>query len=253
MAKNSHIKAFKKHINVLGLINAVLITLIANYALVYVLSLVINDWAWQPLATFLIHFDKALITVANYVMYGLLINSLLRFGFKKSGGILSISILRIVLIHLATMFFGLFMSEDFVKDIRVNFYYVLIEAMIEIVLLLGAIILIMFLRSKYIDEKKTNITINKFIEKGNPLLAVTLWVSILISVVYLAGDFAETYALIRLYGTAGMTFKTVMNMAMPYINQIFVFVLGYAVMVGVAKWLDLQWSGIVSSDKPKRK
>lgn len=253
MAKNAHITAFKKHINLLGFIIAVIVTLIAHYGLVYILSLIRDDIMWTPLTSILTYFKNTMIIIANYAIYGLLINSVLRFGFKKSSGIISLSVLRLVLIHLATLFFGLFMSTDFIKDIKANISYIVTEAMIEFILLGGALLLIVFLRKKYADEKNTNITLKKFFDKNNPLTVVIFWVSVLISVVYLAGDVASTLAQIAVYGAENLKFNEIITLATPYIEQIFVFLIGYAVMVGIGKWLDIQWENIVLSDRSSKK
>ena len=253
MAKNAHITAFKKHINLLGFIIAVIVTVIAHYGLVYILSLIRDDIMWTPLTSILTYFKNAMIIIANYAIYGLLINSILRFGFKKSSAIISLSVLRLVLIHLATLFFGLFMSTDFIKDFKANISYVITEAAIEFILLIGALLLIVFLRKKYADEKNTNITLKKFFDKNNPLTVVIFWVSVLISVVYLAGDIASTFAQIAVYGADNLKFNEVLTLATPYLEQIFVFLIGYAVMVGIGKWLDFQWENIVLSDKSNKR
>ena len=145
------------------------------------------------------------------------------------------------------------MSTDFIKDIKANISYIVTEAMIEFILLGGALLLIVFLRKKYADEKNTNITLKKFFDKNNPLTVVIFWVSVLISVVYLAGDVASTLAQIAVYGAENLKFNEIITLATPYIEQIFGFLIGYAVMVGIGKWLDIQGENSVLSDRSSKK
>lgn len=253
MTKNANIKVFKKHVNIIGVICAVVITLITNYVLSLVLSNIRNDIMWTTLTTILSYFQDALIFVAGYVLYGLLINSLLRFGFRGSRGILNLSCIRLLLIYMAYLVFGIFMSRDFINDLKANMLYILLNFSVDIVLLIGVIILVVFLRSKFIDLKKTNITVKSIFDRKNPIVTVTLWVSILITAVYLAGCVAETYALIMTYGADNLNFREVITLVSPYLEQVFRFIVGYLIMMGTAKWLELQWTLINTADKNANK
>ena len=131
--------------------------------------------------------------------------------------------------------------------------YILLNFSVDIVLLIGVIILVVFLRSKFIDLKKTNITVKSIFDRKNPIVTVTLWVSILITAVYLAGCVAETYALIMTYGADNLNFREVITLVSPYLEQVFRFIVGYLIMMGTAKWLELQWTLINTADKNANK
>ena len=253
MIKNENVRMFKKHINVIGIICAIFLTLVTNYALAIIVSNIRNDIMYETLTAILTSFQNALIFVSIYVLYGLLINSLLRFGVKNSRGILSLCFARIGLIYLSYFVFGIFLSKDFINDLKTNLMFILLNLAVDVIMLVGVIILILFLRSKFVDEKKTNITLKSIFEKKNPIVAVTLWVGILISSVYVSGCIAETYANVMTYGANNLNIHEVMTLVTPYIEQIIRFVLGYLVMMGAAKWLELQWSLINSKEARSKK
>ncbi len=250
MAKNVQIQAFKKHINLLGFIAAILVTFITHFLMIYIISSLRTAVLWKQYTwfiEFLEGFNNAMISVANFVIYALIINNMLRFGFKKSGVIISYAVLRIVLFFVAAMAFGIYGSKDFMENLVFNFVYFLFVNSVEILLLIGSIVLIAFLRSKYIDEKNTDITVRKWISVKNPLTVITFWVNILISTVYLSGRIAQTYSDVFDGGHG------VFELVAPYIGIVANFFLGYVIMIAVAKWLDLQWKNILTAEKPKKK
>ena len=121
-------------------------------------------------------------------------------------------------------------------------------------LVVGAIILCSFLRSKYLDENNTDITVRKIFDRNNPLTNIILWVTVLISAFLLSGCIINTVTDITTYGADDLNFNEFIYLVSPYIKWLCKTVFGYFVMVFTAKWLDLQWKNLhITSNTAKTK
>lgn len=250
MAQNTKTEAFKKHIFLLALTGAVLITVINSFGLSLVLSLISGDIMMKVPAELLTYFVSALNLCGLFLTYGALVNSLIRYGFKDSKNILILCLVRIVLIYVSYLLIGAIATSNFAASFQGNLYYCLTNGLIDLMLLSGAAFLTLFLRSKYIYEKNTNISVKGFFNFKNPLIAVSLWVVVLISAFLLSGCIINTVADITLYGAKDLNSTEVIYLITPYVEWVLKTAAGYTLMWGCAKWLDSRWK-LLSKNESK--
>lgn len=250
MSKHIGIQNFKKHILLLTVISTVAIPLINNFGLSLLLSIITGDIVYSTVSNILTVFVSALGTVNLFFVYAVLINSLLRFGFKQSKDIILLCFLRIFIVYASFIGIGAIVTTNFTNTLKSNIFYCLTNGVIDIMLLIGAIILCLFLRSKYLTENNTDITIKKFISKSNALYVIMLWTTALISAFLLAGCISDTVTDIATYGADNLSSTEVIYLVTPYIKWIAKTLVGYIVMFFTAKWLNFQWK--YSNTQPEK-
>ena len=241
MAQITRTEAFKKHIFLLALTGAVVITVINSFGLSLVLSLISGDIMLKVPAELLTYFVSALNVCGLFLTYGALVNSLIRFGFKGSKSVLILCIVRIFLIYVSYLLIGVIVTSNFTASFGGNLYYCLVNGLIDLMLLCGSAALTLFLRSKYIYENNTNISVKGFFNFKNPLISVSVWVVVLISAFLLSGCIINTVADVTLYGASNLNPTEVIYLVTPYVEWLLKTAVGYVLMWCCAKWLDSRW------------
>ncbi len=243
-SENIIVSAFAKHLNLLCFIGCVLLPIISNFGLSLILSIISGDILLITASDILGGFITVLNLIGLFFVYALLINSVIRFGYKESKKIVALCILRVVLVYTSYIAIGAIVTANFSASFSKNLITCITNGVIDLMLLAGALFLTCFLRSKYLDEKNTNITVKGFFNTKNPLIAVSAWVVVLISAFLLSGCVIDTISDIVIYGTNDLTSTEIVYLVTPYISWLIKTVAGYCVMWFTAKWLDSRWSAI---------
>ena len=235
---------FQKHLSLLAFIGCILLPVISNFALSLILSDITGDILLKTAADILGGFVTALNSVGLFFVYGVLINSIVRFGFKESKNIIILCFIRVFLIYTAYLAIGAIMTADLSATITGNLYACFTNGLVDVMLLCGALALTGYLRSRYLDENKTNVTIKSFFPAKNPLLVISAWVVVLISAFLLSGCVITTISDVMLYGATDLTSSEVVYLVSPYVSWLIKTVSGYVVIWLTAKWLDSRWSAV---------
>ena len=241
---SDRITLFKKHLTLLCLIGTVIIPVINNFGLSLILSFISGDIMLETASSLLSYFISALNLVDLFLIFGVLVNSLVRFGYKESKKIVGMCIVRVAIIYLSYFLIGAIVTSNFASTVTGNIYYCLTNALIDLMLLAGAIALTLYLRSKYLDEKNTNITVKKFFNFKNPLIAISAWIVVLVSSFLLSGNIIDTVADITVYGAQNLTTSEIIYLVSPYVVWVIKTMAGYVIIWGCAKWLDTQWRNL---------
>ena len=252
MSNTKLIETFKKHITLLCVISTLIIPLLNNFAFSLILSLIDGDIMLATATDLLKVFISSLDTLNLFLVFGVLVNSIVRFGAKKSSDVIALVFLRIFLVYTSYITIGAIVTTNFQATLEGNLYYCLINALVDVMLVVGTIVLCSFLRSKYIDENNTDITIRKIFDKKNPLINITLWVIALVSAFLLSGCIITTISDITNYGASNLNANEVIYLVSPYVKWLLKTIFGYFVVISVAKWLDLQWKNLNSSKVDKQ-
>ncbi len=235
---------FKKHLTITFIIAAIIVPIISYLVLPAIRLLTPSNTVYSMLGTFL----SALNTVDLFLVYGILITALVRFGLNNSSKIITIGLLRYVIIYVSNVILTAVIVPLVIVDYEVDFVYNLLVFAINIVVdvlpFAGAIIMTYFLCSKYVDEKKTDITIRKIIDRKNPLLIIIAWTTALVSATLLSEIVVGTATALSSYTSSGyqITSSLVTVLVKPYIEWAIKTVIGYLIMVGVGKWFEFQWN-----------
>ncbi len=235
---------FKKHMIWTCIIGAVIIPLISYLLLPALRVFISSDTVYSILGYFL----NALNTVDLFVVYGILISSLVRFGLNNSITVILLGFLRYVIIYasniiLSSVFIPLII-EGYEVNVVLDMLVYGINIIVDILPFAGAIIMTVFLCSKYLDEKKNDITIRKIFDRKNPLLVITVWVTVLISATLLSEAAVGTATDLSSYISSGyqITNSLIIVLVKPYIEWLLKTVVGYLIMIIVAKWFEFQWN-----------
>ena len=234
---------FKKHLTVTFVIAAIIIPVISYFILPAIRLLTPSNDVYRWLGVFL----SALNTVDLFLVYGILITALVRFGMNNSSKIIGLGLLRYAIIYLSNVLLTVVVVPLVIKNYEVDTVYNLlvfgINIIVDVLPYAGAIIMTSFLCSKYIDEKKTDITIRKVFDRKNPLLVITLWVTVLISATLLSEIIVGTATSLSSYLSSGyqITSSLISVLVEPYFQWILKTVIGYFIMLGVGKWFEFQW------------
>lgn len=231
---SSAVAAFQKHLQLLALIAAVIVPLISNFGLSLIMSNIANDIMYVTAFNLLKNFITAFNLVDLFLIYAVLVNSLLRFGFKDSRGVFTLCLIRVFIIYASYIVIGAIITADFFSVLSANLYYCLINGSIDLLILGGVVVITMFLRSKFFAEKNTNITVKRFFDFKNPLIAVSAWVVVLISASLLSSCLINTF----------FSSLDALSIVMSYVQWITKTAVGYCIMWGVAKWLGSRWKAI---------
>jgi hypothetical protein len=246
-------KALKKHLTLLSVIFAIAIPLINNFGLSLVMSNVYGDIMYTGLSDFLSAFISVLSALDLFAVFAVLVISLVRFGSKNSRDVITLCFVRIVIIYASYILIGAIVTENFANTLANNYEYFLVNAVIDVMLLVGAIILCLFLRSKYLFEENTDITVRKLFDKHNPLLNVILWTTVLISAFMLSNCIINTVSDIVTYGANDLSVNEVVYLVTPYAAWAVKTAACYFVMVFMAKWVDFLWKAINADPVRKSK
>lgn len=238
------VSAFTKHLNLLSVIGCIIIPLISNFALSLILSFISGDILLVSAANILSGFITALNLVGLFFVYAVLLNSIIRFGYEKSQKLVGLCVLRIVIIYSSYLAIGAIVTENLAASFLGNLITCLTNAVVDIMLLVGALFLACFLRSKYLDEKNTNITVKGFFSFKNPLIAISSWIVVLISAFLLSSCIIDTIVDVVSYGANDLNSTEIVYLVTPYVSWIIKTVAGYCVMWFTAKWLDSRWKAI---------
>ena len=237
---NPAIPLFKKRITIICIICGVVMPFIANYVLSYIMINIKDNLLYTTEFELLNAFITSLTTVSMFALFGVIVNSIVRFGLKKSIVPLCFGVARTLLFYIFTIeLCANDMGIGFFDFLSASFSSVALNAGIDLLLLAGVVILTVFLRAKFLNEKKTNITVKKFFDFKNPLIAIYIWVIILVFAFYLSGCITETVSIILAYNS-----YEVFALISPYLGVIGKTAVGYVIMWGCAKWLDFQWKSL---------
>ena len=238
---NNVVSLFTKHLNLLLIIGCVILPLISNFVLSLILSFISGDILLVGVADFLGGFITALNLVGLFFVYAVLINSIIRFGYYKSQKLVGFCVLRIAIIYSSYLAIGTIVTENLAASFKGNLITCLTNAVVDLMLLAGALFLACFLRSKYLDEKNTNITVKGFFSAKNPLIAISAWIVVLISAFLLSSCIIDTVVDIVSYGAKDLNSTEIIYLVTPYASWLIKTVAGYCVMWFTAKWLDTRW------------
>jgi hypothetical protein len=216
------------------------------------LSNIYGDIMLSTLSELVSGFITALDTLNLFLVFAVLVNSVVRFGAKNSRDIILLCFIRIFIVYSSYIAIGAIITTNFAATIEGNLIYCFTNALIDIMLLVGTLILCGFLRSKYLDENNTDITVRKIFDRKNPLINIILWVTVLISAFLLSGCIITTVTDITTYGADDLNLSEVLYLVTPYIKWVIKTAFGYFVMVFTAKWLDLQWKNLHSSNSAQK-
>ena len=247
MKKLDETSVMRKHINLICFLCTVIVPLINNFVLSLVLSFISGDIMLVVWAEMLSYFVVALDTINLFLVFGVLVNSLIRFGSRGSRRVISLCFVRIFIVYASYLTIGSIVTANPLMMLKSNLIYCVTNGAIDILLLAGTLFLVLFLRSKFIEEKNTNIALKKFIDIKNPLLVVTLWVTALISAFLLSGCVISTVSDIATYGANNLNATEVIYLVSPYIKWIIKTIFGYCVMWVCAKWFETQWRNMRES------
>ena len=175
MSNKNLLQAFKKHITLLCLISTLIIPVINNFALSLVHSLVAGDIMYATIADILSVFITALDTLNLFIVFGVLINSIVRFGAKQSSNVIALCFIRIFIVYASYIAIGAIVTTNFEATLKGNLFYCFTNALIDVMLLIGAIMLCSLLRAKHLDDNNTDITVRKIFDRKNPLINIILW------------------------------------------------------------------------------
>ncbi len=238
---NNAVSLFTKHLNLLSLIGCVILPLISNFVLSLILSFISGDILLVGVANFLGGFITALNLVGLFFVYAVLLNSIIRFGYEKSKKIIGFCFLRIAIIYSSYLVIGAIVTENLAASFVGNLVTCLTNAVVDVMLLVGALFLACFLRSKYLDENNTNITVKAFFSAKNPLIAISAWIVVLISAFLLSSCIIDTIVDVVSYGASDLNSTEIVYLITPYVSWLIKTVAGYSVMWATAKWLDTRW------------
>jgi len=241
MAQTLNNTAFRKYMHIICLVATVIVPILNNFVLSLIVSLIDGDIMLTVLSSILSHIISALGTLDLFLVYAVLINDLMRFGLKKSRRTVLLCFLRLFIIYASYITIGAIITSNFTRVLVDNLYYCGINALIDTLLLIGAIVLTCFLRAKYVDENNTDITVRSLIDTRNPLLTVTFWTVILITAFMLSGCVINTVMDISRYGANNLNATEVIYLVSPYVELVIKAFLGYFLMALSAKWFDIQW------------
>lgn len=240
-AGSNAVSLFTKHLNLLMIIGCILLPLISNFILSLILSFISGDILLVGVANFLGGFITALNLVGLFFVYAVLLNSIIRFGYEKSKKLVGFCGIRIALIYTSYLAIGAIVTENFASSFLGNFITCLTNALVDVMLLAGTLFLTCFLRSKYLDENNTNITVKGFFSKKNPLITISTWIVVLISAFLLSSCIIDTIVDVVSYGASDLTSTEIVYLVTPYVSWLIKTIAGYCVMWFTAKWLDTRW------------
>ncbi len=248
MSINQTVSAFQKRLTILCVICTVIVPLINNFGLSLVLSTISGDIMYETPAEILSYFVSALDTVNMFFVFAVLINSITRFGLGKSKNIIALCVLRIIIVYASYLAMGAIITTNLANTLKGNLYYFVTNAVIDIMLLIGAIVLIIFIRAKFVDENNTNITVKKIFDLKNPLVSITLWITVLISAFLLSGCVINTISDISAYGADNLNAYEIIYLVIPYIKWLLKNIAGYLIMIFCAKLFDTQWKTLYKAN-----
>ena len=246
-------RALKKHLTLLSVIFGIAVPLINNFGLSLWLSIVDGDIMYTGLSDFLSVFITVLSALDLYAMFAVLVISLVRFGSSNSKDVITFGFVRIAITYASYISIGAIVTENFANTIKNNYEYFLVNCVIDVMLLVGAIFLCLFLRSKFLSEENTDITVRKIFDRHNPLLNIILWTTALISAFMLSNCIINTVSDVVTYGASDLTASEIIYLVSPYLAWVVKTVGCYFVMVFTAKWVDFLWKAINSADSGKAK
>ncbi|MBR5322861.1 MAG: hypothetical protein IKU48_04890 [Clostridia bacterium] len=240
-AGSNAVSLFTKHLKLLMIIGCVILPIISNFVLSLILSFISGDILLVDAANFLSGFITALNLVGLFFVYAVLLNSIIRFGYEKSKKLIGFCGLRIAIIYTSYLAIGTIITENLSASFTGNLITCFTNAVVDLMLLAGALFLACFLRSKYLDEKNTNITVKTFFAAKNPLISISTWVVVLISAFLLSGCVIDTIVDVVSYGASDLNSTEIIYLITPYVSWLIKTVAGYCVMWFTAKWLDTRW------------
>lgn len=250
MATNNKNKALKKHLTLLCIIFTIVIPFINNFGLFLVLLNIQNDVVFGSLPDLLQSFMSALTTLDLFFTYAILVISIVRFGTKRSSDIIALSAAKIFVTYFSSVLAGAVVTTDFLSSlVKYNYEFFLINALVELMLLLGAVILCGILSTKFLAENNTDITVKKVFDRKNPLIVIITWTTVLISAFLLSRCITDTVADIVTYGAKNLTKSEIIYLIKPYLIWVCKTVFCYFAMVISAKWIDFVWKNLNADDK----
>ena len=169
MKSQKEITAFKKHLNVLCFLCTVIIPVLNNFILSLILSFISGDIMLVFWAELLEAFVVALDTVNLFLVFGVLINSVARFGYKNSGRVIAFCTVRIAIIYASYIAIGAIVTSSFAYTLVNNLLYCFTNAAIDILLLVGAVFLISFLRSRFKEACSADESVGGILSFKNPM------------------------------------------------------------------------------------
>ncbi len=232
---------FQKYMIAICVACTIIIPLINNFALSLLLSSISGDIMLRTWVMILDAVINAIDTINLFLIYSILVNNIIRFGVKKSKPIIALCIIRIFIVYLAYLVNGAILVSTFSNMLDMNLTYCLTSGSVDLLLLIGAIILTCFLRSKFISEKNTDITVKKMFDTKNPLIVVSMWITVLIGAIMLSNCITNTISDLSTYMSPILQFDHLVYFVTPYIKWLFKIVIGYIVMYFSAKLFDIQW------------
>ena len=247
------IKALKKHITLLSVIFAIIIPAINNFGLSLIMSIIDGDIMYAGISEFLSAFITILSALDLFAVFAVLVISLVRFGLNNSKDVITFCFVKIAITYSSYIAIGAIVTENFVNTLKNNYQYFLVNFVIDVMLLIGAVALCLFLRSKYLYEENTDITIRKIFDKHNPILNIMVWTTALISAFMLSNCIINTLSDVITYGANDLSLTEVFYLVSPYAVWVIKTVACYFVMVIMAKWSDFLWKAINSESAGKTK
>ena len=125
-----------------------------------------------------------------------------------------------------------------------NFKTSLVYILIEVMIIAGTVLIVAFLRSKYADEKNTNIAVKHPFDMKNPIITVSLWVTALVAVTLLSDCVISTVINVVTYGAEDLNLSEIITLVSPYVKWAIEAILSYAVILGVAKLFEAVWKSL---------
>jgi hypothetical protein len=251
MSNKTTVKAFKKHITLLGIITFLIIPIVNDFGLTVFLTTIKGNIMYEDLFAFFQTFSTSLDTLNLFLGYGLLASAIVRFGTKHSKDVIVLSFLRVFVRYASYFIVGAIASTDLAAAIKNNLYFGLINGGIDVMLVLGAIFLCSLIRSRYVGENKIDITIKKVFNIKNPMICVIMWVCALVGAFLLAGCVIDTVLDIMNAGADNLNANEIVYLVSPYVKWLFKVAFGYFVMIFTSKWLDFQWKALNAEPKSK--
>lgn len=246
-------RALKKHLTLLSVIFAIIIPVINNFGLSLIMTITDGDIMYAGIPEFLSPFITILSALDLFAVFAVLVISLVRFGLNNSKDVITFCFVKIVITYSSYIAIVTIATENFVNTLKNNYLYFLMNFAIDGILLIGAIALCLFLRSKYLYEENTDITIRKIFDKHNPILNIMVWITALISAVMLTSCIINTYFDVTTHGANNLSLTEVIYLVSPYVVWVIKTVACYFVMVLMAKWIDFLWKAINSAESGKAK
>ena len=248
MSENSYIPTLKKHLRILCIISTLVIPIINNFALSLWLSVIQGDIMFKTLYDVLSVFISALDTLNLFLVFAVLVNSLIRLGVKNSYEIIALCFIRIFIVYSSYISIGAIVTTNFTSTLKGNILYCITNAVIDVMLITGTIILCRILLSKY-TEISVESSLKGLSPKNNPFVHILVWVTLLVSTFLLSGCIINTVTDISVYGSDNLNASEIIYLVSPYLRWIFKTVFGYAVMLFVSRRLDVQ---NISASQPKQ-